>query len=166
MPSLARPTQRSLANLQAVLGAARKHGLAVNLSLFVGWMSGFRFMPSWVPQDADMFADEALRSRAFAYAAAVAAAVKPYTDTMLAFEYGNEMDVLSVGRGQHEEATAARAFPFHSTAHARTASSPSPSPPPPAPTPMAAAARRRLLRSSRGPPVSRPPSTGPARACS
>ena len=80
----------SFGNLAKVLGWAADRGLHVDISAFVGWMSGHLFWPPWKTKN--MYTDPETRARSIAFAGKVAETAAPFAPTLMALEYGNEMN--------------------------------------------------------------------------
>jgi hypothetical protein len=79
------------ADLALVLQLASAHNLWVCLSVFVGWMSGRLFWPSW-KGDRNLYTDSVMVERSEAFAAAIATVAARFSERLIALEYGNEMD--------------------------------------------------------------------------
>ena len=79
------------ANLAKLLGWITERGLLVDISTFVGWMSGRHYWPSW-KRDRNMYTDTTMIRRSVAFAAKVAKTAAPFKSNLLAMEYGNEMN--------------------------------------------------------------------------
>jgi hypothetical protein len=82
--------EQQFERLDWLLAEAEAAGLWVDVSLFVGWMSGGLFWPPW-KGDRNLFADVALRERAAAFAGKAAAVLARFPDTVLAVDLGNEL---------------------------------------------------------------------------
>ena len=78
-------------NLAKMLGWISQRGLLVDISTFVGWMSGRRYWPSW-KRDRNMYTDATMINRSVEFAAKVAKTAAPFKSNLLAMEYGNEMN--------------------------------------------------------------------------
>jgi len=83
--------EEKFANLALMLGWIKQRGLLVDISTFMGWMSGRHYWPSW-KQGRNMYTDATMISRTVAFAAKVAKTAAPFRANLLAMEFGNEMD--------------------------------------------------------------------------
>eukprot|EP01120_Amphizonella_sp_Union-15-10_P013710 TRINITY_DN643_c0_g1_i5.p1 TRINITY_DN643_c0_g1~~TRINITY_DN643_c0_g1_i5.p1 ORF type:complete len:576 (-),score=71.70 TRINITY_DN643_c0_g1_i5:92-1819(-) len=98
--------QTVIARLEQMLTWCRSRGLFVNISVFVGWMSGGTFWPSW-KGNRNLFTDPIISSESFLFARKVSAVAAPFSSIILAMEYGNEMDVLQDSKYSETEQIAA-----------------------------------------------------------
>ena len=71
------------ANLAKLLGWITERGLLVDISTFVGWMSGRHYWPSW-KRDRNMYTDTTMIRRSVAFAAKVAKTAAPFKSNLLA----------------------------------------------------------------------------------
>lgn len=78
-------------NLALMLSWISQRRLLVDISTFVGWMSGRHYWPSW-KRDRNMYTDATMINRSVAFAAKVAKTAAPFKSNLLAMEYGNEMN--------------------------------------------------------------------------
>ena len=89
-PHPGRYDERMFERLAALLGWCRVRGIYAQPSLFVGWMSGGIFWPSW-RQGRNVFADSFMVERAVAFARRAAEVIVPFHDTLLGIDQGNEL---------------------------------------------------------------------------
>jgi hypothetical protein len=78
-------------NLAKMLAWIKQRGLLVDISTFVGWMSGRHYWPAW-KKDRNLYTDTTMIKRSVAFAAKVAKTAAPFKSNLLAMEYGNEMN--------------------------------------------------------------------------
>ena len=83
--------EEKFANLALMLGWIKQRGLLVDISTFMGWMSGRHYWPSW-KRGRNMYTDATMVSRTVAFASKVAKTAAPFRANLLAMEFGNEMD--------------------------------------------------------------------------
>ena len=79
--------------LRHLLAACRSRGLAAHPSLFVGFMSGGIFWPTW-RDGRNVFADVFMVERGVAFAARAAAVIAEFKDCVLSIDQGNELCCL------------------------------------------------------------------------
>ena len=82
-------------DLLRMLAMARDAELAVDVSVFVGGMSGAFYWPDWVT--ANIYSDPTAVSQTRAFALHVARTVAPFADSIFALELGNEMNNVETG---------------------------------------------------------------------
>ena len=82
-------------DLLRMLAMARDAELAVDVSVFVGGMSGAFYWPDWVT--ANIYSDPTAASQTRAFALHVARTVAPFADSIFALELGNEMNNVETG---------------------------------------------------------------------
>ena len=78
-------------DLRKMLGWIKQRGLLVDVSTFMGWMSGRHYWPSW-KNGRNLYTDATMINRSVAFAAKVAKTAAPFRSHLLAMEYGNEMN--------------------------------------------------------------------------
>ncbi|EIP99862.1 endo-beta-mannanase [Opitutaceae bacterium TAV1] len=83
-----------LSRLLRLLDACVARGLRPQPSLFVGWMSGGIFWPSWKTDTQNLFADPDIIERAAAYARTITTHLKPFAAHLCGVDLGNELDAL------------------------------------------------------------------------
>ncbi|WP_112787773.1 glycoside hydrolase 5 family protein [Geminisphaera colitermitum] len=83
-----------LSRLLRLLDACVERGLRPQPSLFVGWMSGGTFWPSWKTDTQNLFADPGIIERAAAYARTITTHLKPFAAHLCGIDLGNELDAL------------------------------------------------------------------------
>ena len=74
----------AFANLARMLGYVRDAGLAADLSVFVGGMSGRFYWPTWLR--GNIYADEVAAAQSAAFALEVATAAAPFADAIFTLE--------------------------------------------------------------------------------
>eukprot|EP01051_Picozoa_sp_SAG22_P015228 SAG22_NODE_1962_length_3242_cov_2.053452_2_plen_442_part_00 len=82
--------EKKFENFAMMLGWIKQRGLLVDVSTFVGWMSGRHYWPSW-KNGRNLYTDVTMINRSVAFAAKVAKTAAPFASHLLAMEYGNEM---------------------------------------------------------------------------
>ena len=90
MPQALEPTEggydaEKFQNLAKMLGWIQQRGLLVDISTFVGWMSGRHYWPTW-KKDRNLYTDPAMINRSVAFAAKVAKIAAPFRSHLLAME--------------------------------------------------------------------------------
>lgn len=85
--------ETAFARLREWLGWCRERGIAAHPSLFVGFMSGGLFWPAW-RGERNVFADEQMCRRGFAFARKAAEVIAEFRDCVLAIDQGNELCCL------------------------------------------------------------------------
>lgn len=90
-PTPAVYNQTQLDNLRDMVGLAKEFGLTVDVSTFVGWMSGHRFWPTW-KNNRNLYTDAFMINRSKEFAYTIASTVCVHVSHLLAMEYGNEMN--------------------------------------------------------------------------
>ncbi|AHF91565.1 endo-beta-mannanase [Opitutaceae bacterium TAV5] len=83
-----------LSRLLRFLDACVARGLHPQPSLFVGWMSGGIFWPSWKGAHQNLFADPEIIERGAAWARVIATHLKPFAAHLCGIDLGNELDAL------------------------------------------------------------------------
>ncbi|MDR1284176.1 MAG: cellulase family glycosylhydrolase [Opitutaceae bacterium] len=83
-----------LSRLLRFLDACVARGLRPQPSLFVGWMSGGIFWPSWKPDTQNLFSDPELVERGAAFARVITTHLKPFAAHLCGIDLGNELDAL------------------------------------------------------------------------
>jgi hypothetical protein len=84
----------AFANLDRLLGWCAELGLQAHPSLFVGFMSGGVFWPTW-KRGRNLFADPVMVARSAAFAAAATRVIARHREHILAIDLGNEMNCLT-----------------------------------------------------------------------
>ena len=77
--------------LRDFLGWCRERAILAHPSLIVGFMSGGFFWPA-DKGNRNLYADPTVRAASTAFCAKAAAAMRPFADTILALDLGNELD--------------------------------------------------------------------------
>lgn len=83
--------------LEQVLGFCRQRRIWAHPSLIVGFMSGGVFWPAW-KGNRNVFADPFMVERSAALARRCAEVIRPFADTVLALDQGNELCCLGESR--------------------------------------------------------------------
>lgn len=87
----------ALARLRRFLDACVERGLHPQPSLFVGWMSGGFFWPTW-KQGRSLFTDSFMIERAEAFARQLAVHLRPFAGQLCGIDLGNELNALPESR--------------------------------------------------------------------
>lgn len=93
-PDEGRFDQTQFTRLDRILGWFAELGLKAHPSLFVGWMSGGTFWPSW-KRGRNLFSDPVLRARSARFAAEATRVVSRHREHVLAIDLGNELNCLA-----------------------------------------------------------------------
>jgi endo-1,4-beta-mannosidase len=96
-PQPGRYDTRMFARLAQFLAWCREREIYAQPSLFVGWMSGGTFWPSW-KNGRNLFADAEMIARSTAFAREAARIIAPFHEGLLGIDQGNEIDCLADSR--------------------------------------------------------------------
>lgn len=84
---------RMFNRLRQLLSWCRDRQIMAHPSLFVGFMSGAFYWPAW-KENRNLWSDPFMRRRCTAFAKCAVEAIKPFSESVLALDHGNEMCVI------------------------------------------------------------------------
>lgn len=96
MPSLGVFDDAMFGRLAAFAGWCRERGILAHPCMVVGFMSGGLFWPAG-KGSRNLYSDPEVRAASAAFCARAAATLRPFADTVLALDLGNELDCADCG---------------------------------------------------------------------
>lgn len=100
-PSFGNYDEAMFGRLRDFLGWCRERGILAHPCMVVGFMSGGYFWPA-DKGGRNLYADPAVRAASAAFCAKAAATMRPFADTILGLDLGNELDCADAGASPAE----------------------------------------------------------------